>query len=628
MSLRTPSRSSRQSRVPFPARMIVIFLFLYFAVIGATFNGVMITLGLQRVTLTMLLIITGVWFVIRQRRSWQWTRLPVDPVLILWVIAFVVSMLANPDTWRRSAEGLWYMGVYIGILYLLLDTIGHGLKRALFSEAILMVGFCTVIFGYLQLYNLIQDIGFAAYIDGLSNMSRPSSYIGNANALGVFLVMIIPLIMTQIVYTRIRFVRIVMSIFVLMTVFLLLLTFSRGAWVGMGAGFVTFVLLWLAEYQLLSVSALRQWWQGQSARIRLIAGGMSIATLIGALLVGIILIRSFSQGGRGADLRTRIWEAAWTLFTEDPITGKGLFTFGHRLGTFWSIPPQQPHSHAHSLPLNVLAEMGVIGGIALTATLLAIFIMWRRNWRTLQTDRHLFIGVTAAAVAFGVHHLFDLPAMMPLIALMGITILSMMIAQPDAPPMKSRYMQRGHMTGLALLWLILLAAGFWQNSVHSQYRMILESTIESENYVQGARDMQQVVDADPSQPAYVMQLAYMHGHAALETDNPQPGIDAYLRYLELEPYHASAWSNLAGLYWQAGDADAALNAISEAITLSPDWEHYQYQRDIYNGTITNIDDIETPESVRMWGINWARFQYLRDIIIPEYLPQTGWGTER
>ena len=629
MSLRRQSGRIDRSLSYRITRFLIIFLFLYFSVIGATFNGVLIWMTWQQVTLALFAVIAGSWLVIRHRRGWQWRRLPLDPVFVLWVIAFVVSLLANPESWRRSAEGLWFMGLYIGVFYILLDAIGHGLRRAILAESIMLVGFTTVLFGYLQLFNAIQEFGLAEWVQLFLNQGarfRPVSNIGNPNALGVFLVMLTPFIVAQMAYTRIRFVRIVMGLYAVFTLGLLFLSFSRGAWLGVGAALGVLFLMWLADRDMLSIKALRAWWQGQSGRIKALTGGATLLVVGVGLAVIFLLIQSFSDAGRSTDLRTRLWEAAFTQFAEQPITGQGIFTYGRRLGTFWSIPPQQPHAHAHNLPLHILSETGLIGGTAMILSLIAIFVLWRRNWRSVKTGRTVFIGGTAAAVGFGVHHLFDVPAMMPLIALMGITVLTIMIAQDDAPVMSSRWMQRGHTAGMIVLWVLLLIAGFWQNGIHSQYRDILVTVAETEDYEAAAFAMQPVVDADPSQPAYVLQLAYLHGLAALENDNPQPGIAAYERYLVLEPYHSSAWANLAGLHWQAGDAEAALTAIEEAIALAPAWAHYKWQRDIYDGTVRVVSDIDVPESINLWGINWARFQYLRDIMVPEYLPQAGWGT--
>jgi O-antigen ligase len=45
----------------------------------------------------------------------------------------------------------------------------------------------------------------------------------------------------------------------------------------------------------------------------------------------LVLLQSLSAAGRTADLRTYIYDAAITMFTEKPVTGYGLFTFGRGL---------------------------------------------------------------------------------------------------------------------------------------------------------------------------------------------------------------------------------------------------------------------------------------------------------
>ena len=630
MSMRTGSQpgTAYSTKPRLLTRLILTLLLIFFAVMGTTFNGVIVMLDIQRFTLLLLGIMAGGWLILRQHRKLEWRRWPIAPVLLIWVAVFFISIIANPESWRRSAEALWFMGVYIGLLYLMLDVLSHGLRRATVVEAILITGLTTVLFGYLQLFTAAQEDGIINLVlsfagDGAAK--RPVSNIGNTNALGIFLVMLLPFIVTQVLHTRIRFVRIVMGFYALATLLLLLLTFSRGAWLGIGAGLITYFVLWLADRNLLSVKALRAEMKKLPSGLRFALMGGALMTVTGLVVVGAIFIASFSIGGRTTQLRTILWDAALTQFAEKPLTGQGLFTYGRKLGTFWSIPPEQPHSHSHNLPLHMLSETGLMGAFAMLISLVVFFMMMRHNWRHLKQERHLWLAAVAASVGFGVHHLFDTPSMMPLIALAGLLVLALAIATPDLPPVNAKPLQMMHVVVFASLWLVLLVAGFWQNSVHSEYQVILGDAYISEDYATGAQRMESVVASDPNQPAYVLQLGYLYGMAAADNDDPQPAIEAYSRYLELEPYDATAWSNLAGLYWQAGDVTQAQDAIAQARSLSGRWPHFKWQEDVYTGVLTEQEDVETPESIAMWGINRARFQYLRDIIPMEYLPQTGWG---
>ena len=53
------------------------------------------------------------------QRRWRWQTTPLDFAIAVWIVAFALSLLTNLDSWRRIALGLWFMGVYIGVWYLL-----------------------------------------------------------------------------------------------------------------------------------------------------------------------------------------------------------------------------------------------------------------------------------------------------------------------------------------------------------------------------------------------------------------------------------------------------------------------------------------------------------------------------
>ena len=76
-----------------------------------------------------------------------------------------------------------------------------------------------------------------------------------------------------------------------------------------------------------------------------------------ALVVALALVaESFGIAGRTLELRTWIYDTAIQLFDERPLTGHGLFTFGAGLSRLNSLPPLEPHSHAHDVILHVAAE--------------------------------------------------------------------------------------------------------------------------------------------------------------------------------------------------------------------------------------------------------------------------------
>lgn len=599
--------------------ILLVAVFVYLAVAGATFNAVLTLLDIQALTLVLLAISVVAWRIYHRQQSWQWFRTPLDAVFVLWGVAFLVSILSNPLTWRRSAEALWYIGLYVGIWYMLLDLIANNaIRRRTIIDALLITGAVAIFFGYLQVILIFSNSG---------DIPRPVGTIGNTNAYGAFLLFLVPFALVQALQSKRRIARITMSLYTLSALILLFLTTSRGAWIGTGAALAAVMVLWLAHQDLLSVAKLRHWWLQQPVRIKRVVQAATLTAALAIIGVIVVFIMLLNESGRQLYYRTYIWDAALSMFTESPLSGQGLFTFGHHLALHDSIPPGQPHAHAHSVPLTVAAELGLVGLAALLASLIVgLWLMWR-NWRTVKRDqRPEFIAASAALIGFGTHHLIDTPSMMPLIALMGALVLALALTPYDPQPMQSRWRSFGHPIGMAVLWVLILAVGFWHHTVYRDYIHTLRTALETENYAEMAQQMQRVVDADPRQPAYINQQAFLYAFAAHQTGDleaARASANAFEQFLVLEPYDATNWANLAGLYWQLGQTENALIAIERAIVFAPNWTAFRQQQAIYTGDRTATDT--TPEEAFFWN-NRPHFQYLRDIMPYQFVPQVGYGS--
>ena len=126
-------------------------IFSYVLAVGATFNGIFFP-EFHTVTLGLMTVIIAAWLFMHWRGGWHWYRTSLDTVFLLWFVAFGASLIANNDAWRRIDIGLWYVGVYIGVWYVLHDMItNRALRREVIVDALLIAGLVIVLFGFLQL---------------------------------------------------------------------------------------------------------------------------------------------------------------------------------------------------------------------------------------------------------------------------------------------------------------------------------------------------------------------------------------------------------------------------------------------------------------------------------------------
>ncbi len=193
----------------------------------------------------------------------------------------------------------------------------------------------------------------------------------------------------------------------------IVLSFSRGAWLGTSAGLATFVLL--------APRGLRR-----------------SALVIGAIVLAVLALGGWNElpaavrermtqlvnYGRPFDVRDvqltdanwaivermAHWQAAWAMFLDSPLTGVGAGNFSVRF------PDYSPHpvfrlarGHAHNYYLHILAELGIPGLLAYLMIFALALALAVRVWRTRHNefDRALAGGALAVTTAIMVHNLVE-----------------------------------------------------------------------------------------------------------------------------------------------------------------------------------------------------------------------------
>jgi tetratricopeptide (TPR) repeat protein len=300
---------------------------------------------------------------------------------------------------------------------------------------------------------------------------------------------------------------------------------------------------------------------------------------IGVVIALVLLVAAFGEFNtprRETGARVAYYEIAWQEFTHHPLTGTGPFTFGLSLLQHRSIPPDQPQAHAHDLALNVAAEMGLPGLIALAATIILVARHGRRALRS-AGDSAAWAHTAACGasfVALGAHSLVDMPMMFPAVVLLMLGILAAGIVQPSKAQIEARQgrpEQRIRQILPLALWSAVVATGWWSARVYAEYvrgeRLLLDGA-----YQRGGDVLSGVARTDPNLALYDAEYAYACGLAAFHGNVvclPR-GIDSYRRALALETPHADWWANLAALHWQAGQGDRAVEAMRQATRYAPD----------------------------------------------------------
>ena len=141
-----------------------------------------------------------------------------------------------------------------------------------------------------------------------------------------------------------------------------------------------------------------------------------------------------SGGGRVATLDTNrdaLWGVALDAFAEHPVTGVGTSSFAVE----WLRERDEVDRalDAHSLYVETLAELGLVGALLLAAFLAAAAAGVVRNVRAGPGDPVL-VACVAAAVAFFVHAMFDWDWESPALAITALVMVAASLHGPRMDP--------------------------------------------------------------------------------------------------------------------------------------------------------------------------------------------------
>jgi O-antigen ligase len=191
----------------------------------------------------------------------------------------------------------------------------------------------------------------------------------------------------------------------------LVMSWSRGAWLGLAGGLAGFVLFWPRQrwlgIGLLVLAALLLW------------GGLTFNLLPTAIAERITNFREDVTFGdaRGVDIndanyavieRLAHWQAALDMVRDHFWLGVGFGNYEPAYHNYALINWPFPLGHAHNYYLNLLAETGVLGLAAYVGVWTAVF--WqtiRLLYRLDNLPRGIALGLLAAFSALAVHHLVD-----------------------------------------------------------------------------------------------------------------------------------------------------------------------------------------------------------------------------
>jgi O-antigen ligase len=415
----------------------------------------------------------------------------------------------------------------------------------------------------------------------LQFIGRSSGPFGIPNSLAALLLLLLPAALAVTLGRGVGPVRRGVAL-TLAAVFALglLLTVSRGAWLGLGLALVAWPLV------------AGRW--GLGRRLAVAAGVLGLVAIVTVALYELApgvrtrIDQMVADGGE----RTRpiMWRIGWEIFREHPVTGGGAGSYNVLLEKFRPENFPDDAQWAHNDYLNTLSDYGLTGFLLLFGGMAAI--AWR-CWRgsrddgsspaPLVPDAALGIGLLAFALQLFVDFHFKIPALGMACALAAalLVLRRWPVATAAGNPARVFALLAAAATVAGTTWLA--SPHFRAEAMRYGMRRDIDAFANGPGGVEEERQllqralpaMRRAVEIDPTNAQAWSDLAYvitLQSHVQDSGRNLALGVEAEQaarRALALSPVVPEFWLRLGVAQDLQGRWSEAGASIGEALKLAP-----------------------------------------------------------
>lgn len=352
--------------------------------------------------------------------NWKWINTPLDkPILCLLLLCFLSSIFS-----LHRYTSIWSLILllnYLTIYYLVIHTIR---TRAQFRQLIyIIIGVAT----FLSIFGLFKWIGanpflWWEYPDLKYSADFLSATYGNHNHLAGYMEMAIPLLL-GLFLMGFRGGKLLLLIFLtFLTLTALILSLSRGGWIGLLIGLVFMALALVTDRHFRN-----------KRLIAALTGGFVALTFIVLASTPVVeRIRTLEQKKEIPNLSARVtvWKGVVEMIQDHPLFGTGPGTFATVFTQYQPPGFACRYFMAHNDYLHITSETG-LPFIAIVVWM--IIALYRKGFKNLKNPSRLVRGITVGAMsgitAILVHSISDFNLHIPANALL-FTVLAALVAAP------------------------------------------------------------------------------------------------------------------------------------------------------------------------------------------------------
>ena len=637
-------QNSKLEKFSFENKIIRYSFYALFAVtplVWTSFNYELFEFSKMLFVYALTTIITTVWILkMIQKKALILKRTPLDIPILIFLASQIISTLLSIDphvSWwgyySRQNGGLYSIIAYTILYYAFVSNFESKdvlkfLKAALIGGLVVSLyaipehfgvsPSCVILHGQFTASCWVQDV-----------QARVFATLGQPNWLGAYLAMLIfpALYFCFTASSKLSAIR-----YTLLTILLYLsltFTYSRGATLGLLAGFgvfaaamlinfkkIAFVLLAVFLINIFFGSAFNRFNVGQFFQVK---PAPSIAerkadTTKPAPAGGTQLENGGTESGK---IRLIVWKGALEIFRKYPWFGTGVETFAfsyyqfrpteHNLVSEWDFL----YNKAHNEFLNYAANTGAVGFLAYMS-IIVLFIIWNiKQLKSLKPNKDfelltLNFALLASYISYLVQNFFGFSVVIIAVFFYLFPALSF-LAAGDTKDLSWNITQKllKQKAFKAITMLIIAFAGtltlFNTGRIWFADTVFAEATAYSELGSSGKAytKLSQAVNLRPNEPYYRNELGFSAASAALALNEEDATLSAYLKdisvaetekSLNTSPKNVSFLRTAVRTYYQLSSIDPNFNdktlqALDKSIELAPTDAKLYYNKALVLGQL-------------------------------------------
>lgn len=321
----------------------------------------------------------------------------INYLILAFIIAGIASIFVSPD--KASALGIFKAFIIEPILFFYACRLSILEQKDLKLPLRLLFLSCVVIsiLGIIQYFTFMY-LPLRFWGTG-EEVLRITSVFEYPNALALYLAPLIAFFVSVFWSNQELFGKKTAIMGILVMIVALIMTFSRGAWIGLFAGIVFLLFVKLGKLKVLGIA------------------GVVLAILLSLPMTRDRLLLTARDPSSFAHVE--LMNAAINKIGSNPIFGNGLFGFRHTLteqnfsGEILNYP--------HNIFLSFWLEMGILG----LMTFIGLLVLAFKQYKT-KPSSAIALGAIAYLIVFLVHGLVDVPYFKNDLSLLFWFILSML----------------------------------------------------------------------------------------------------------------------------------------------------------------------------------------------------------